>query len=64
MSVGEKIKEYVNSRGIKQAFIAEQANISTVALSNMLNGNQKIDALTYHDICKALQVPMEQFFED
>lgn len=64
MSVGEKIKAFINERGIKQAFIAEQVGITTVALSNMLNGNQKIDALTFHDICKVLRVPMEQFFED
>lgn len=64
MSVGEKIKAFIDERGIKQSFLAERTGVSQSIMSKMLSGDYTITAINYHEICKALQVPMEQFFED
>lgn len=64
MSVGEKIKDFIDERGIKQSFLAEQIGVSHSIMSKMLSGNYVITAINYYGICKALNVPMEQFFEE
>lgn len=61
--VGERIKEYMSANGIKQAFIAEQAGITKVKMSEICNRRKSIDCVTYYKICKALKVPLETFVE-
>jgi transcriptional regulator with XRE-family HTH domain len=62
--VAQNIKNFISERGIKQSFIAEKANIPSSAFSKMLAGEQTIDMVAYFRICKALDVPMEKFFEE
>lgn len=62
--VGKNIKAYIDERGIKQSFIAEKTGISNSVLSKMLSGDYTITATNYYNICKALDVPMEKFFEE
>lgn len=61
MLLGSKIKLYLASRGITQAFIVEKTNISASKLSAMLNGDRKILAEEYFLICKALNVQYDFF---
>lgn len=61
--VGKRIKEYMASKGIKQAFVAEQVGITSARLSEICNKGRSIDCETYYKICKTLNVPLETFLE-
>lgn len=60
----EKLKKFLTEHGIKQTFLAEKLNLPDYAISDMLSGRRKIDAVEYYQICKALRVDMEYFMED
>ena len=62
--LGEKIKNYLIEHGIKQRFLAEKLELPDPVISDMLNGQRKIDAVEYYQICKALRVSLEYFFEE
>ena len=47
--VGKRIKDYLESNGIKQSFVAEKVGIPASQLS---------------EICKVLNVPFETFLEE
>lgn len=64
MSLGQKIKKFIDEHGIKQTFLAEQAEVSDSVMSKMLNNQLNIDAVQYYKICKALRVSLNYFFED
>lgn len=64
MSVGEKIKVYISEKGITQRFLAESANVADSTMSRILRGQQEIGLIEYHDVCKALGLPMSYFFEE
>lgn len=64
MTVGEKIKVYLDEHGIKYNFIAEKIGIEPPAFSKVLRGTQNIDCVQYYIICKTLAVPMETFFQE
>lgn len=61
--VGKRIKEYLESNGIKQTFVAEKAGIGASQMSEILNKGRTIDCMTYYRICKALNVPLKTFLE-
>lgn len=60
-SVGLKIKEYMEKKGINQSEIADMAGIPRPKLNKMLNGEQKISLDDYELICGALGVGVEEF---
>lgn len=62
--LGEKIKNYLVENGIKQRFLAEKLKLPDPVISDMLSGQRKIDAVEYYQICKALRVSLEYFFEE
>lgn len=62
LTIGEKIKVFMNKRGIKQTFVAETTGIPQTILNNILNGKRNIYADEYALICKALRVSLEEFF--
>lgn len=62
--VGIRIKEYLNANGIKQSFVAEKTGLSAMVISDICNGNRKIDVVEYYKICKVLNVPFETFLEE
>lgn len=61
MSLGIKIKRHMDSRGIKQRYVAKKAGIEEPKLSAILNGKRKIQAEEYFSICNALKIPLETF---
>jgi len=62
--MGEKIKAYLDSHGIKQTFLAEKTGFSDCMISDICLGNRKIEVTEYYRICKALNVPLDYFFEE
>lgn len=63
MLLGLKIKAYMDSRGIKQSFLAEKTGMGLPVVNAILNGNRKIETTEYFEICKALDVPLDYFFQ-
>lgn len=64
MTVGERIKEYIQERGIMQRFLAEKAGIDDSKMSKILNGARDIGLIEYYKVCQALGVPMETFVKE
>ena len=63
MQVYEKVKEYLDSHGIKQKAVAEAAHISNSTFNAMINGNRKMYAEDLRAICMALGVSADKFVE-
>lgn len=63
MNLGVKINQYLESRGIKQSFVAERAKIKQNILSRILRGERSCRAEEYINICKAISVPLDTFVE-
>ncbi len=64
MTLGEQIKSYIESKGLKYAFVAEKAGIRTDSFSLLLNGKRGITAEEYKSICMALGVPVNMFIKE
>lgn len=62
-NTGKRIKEYLNSKGISQTFVANKTGIPISTLNAALNGNRKILAEEYFLICQALEVPLDTFID-
>lgn len=58
---GLKIKEFLDSNGIKYSFVSEKTGIPMNILSPMLNGKRKMSAEEFISICSVLNVSMEYF---
>lgn len=63
MNVNEKIKQYLQDHGIKQAFLAEKTGIAQEKLSRMLSKNRKLSADELVKISNALGVNPNIFLE-
>ena len=63
MTVGEKIKIYLEERGIRQSYISKKTGISEQKMSMSLNGKRKLELEEYEFICGALSVPVGTFLE-
>lgn len=63
MLVYEKVKLYLEDKGIKQAFVAQKCNISTTTFNAMMNGKRKMYAEDLRSICYALEVSPELFID-
>lgn len=61
MSVGEKIKEYLQSAGISQKWLCEKTGISIPKMNLTLNGNRKLTFEEYEVICWALNLNTDRF---
>ena len=64
MSVGEKIKKFLDENGIKQTFLAEKTGLTNSIISDICIRGRKIDCVEYYKICTALRVPLETFLTD
>jgi len=63
-TVREKLIEYLRANGIKQEYVAEKAELSSVAMSNLANGKRGLDVEEYVRICYALGVSTDFFMPD
>ncbi len=64
MKTNVKLKKYLEEHGITQAFLCRKTGLSSVKLSNIINGNRKLTADELITICKALNVSTDTFLED
>ena len=58
-TIREFLVDYIDKKGIKQAFIANSTGMSTNAISQMLNGKRRIQADEFLKICKAVDMSQE-----
>lgn len=63
MSLGLKIKRYIESKGLKLSSVAEKSNISISAFSAIMHDKRKISAEEYFAICEALNVSVSFFYD-
>ena len=59
--VRERIADYLKEKGIKQEYVANKANISSSAMSNLVSGKRNLDVEEYIRICSALNVSCDFF---
>lgn len=59
--LGALAKEYMRQNGIKQSYVAEKMGISPQILGQILNGNRKIEAKEFFDLCEAIGVDAAEF---
>jgi len=60
--LGNRIREFRQSRGLTQEELAEQLNISAKSLSQVELGNNFVSADTLDNICNSLEVTPKQLF--
>ena len=63
MQVYEKVREYIDSNGLKQKAVAEKAGIPNGTFNAILNGKRTLYADDLRAICLALNVSPEVFIE-
>lgn len=61
---GNKIKTYINNKGITQSHIAEKAGIPINTFNAMMNNKRKITVEEYVAICNVLEVDATYFCKD
>ena len=62
--IATRIKNYIESRGITQTYLAKITNIKLKSLNDILNGRVKITVEALQTISKALKVPVVFFLTD
>jgi len=62
MNISSCVREYLDSRGIKQAFLAERCGWSKQKTSCIVGGKQKMTVNEMGDICEALNLPYDYFY--
>ena len=63
MRVYEKIRDYLENRGLNHVAVAEKAGISKVTFSAIMNGKETLYVDDLRAICLALNVSPEMFIE-
>jgi len=63
MDVGTKIKNYLEEKGISQAFVSSKSGIPPAKLNLALNGKRKLSLSEYESVCWALGVGVSTFME-
>lgn len=63
MDVGMKIKGYLESKGVSQAFLSTKSGIPPAKLNLALNGKRRLSLPEYESICWALGVGVDAFME-
>lgn len=63
MSTAEKLKQAIDSRGIKYSFIAQKAGIPLNSLSRSLIGKRRLQADEPISVCHAIGVDLKDVLE-
>lgn len=63
MDVGEKIRRYLEERGVTQVHICQKTGIAPAKLNLALSGKRRLTFEEYEHICWALGVGVETFLE-
>lgn len=59
--LASKIKQYLDDKGITQAFVSEKTGMKAPILSATLSGKRRLLAEEYINICNALEVSADYF---
>ena len=59
--LNQKIKRFMEERGIKQSFLKERLGMTASSVNALLNGNRGRSAEEYFKMCDALNVPLDYF---
>lgn len=62
MSIELTIRKYLLDHGIKQSFVAEKCGWTKQKTNAIATGKTKITANEYGDLCDAIGVPYDYFF--
>lgn len=60
----QKIRRYMNEQDISRKQVAISMNISESKLSLILSGQRRLTVDEYLDMCTAMAVPPQKFFND
>ena len=63
MDVGIRIRDYLETKGIKQTWLSEKTHIAMPKLNLSLSGKRKLSFDEYQTICWALGVGVSTFME-
>lgn len=63
MKIVNAIAEYLDEREIKQSLLVKKTTLTRDAVSNVLNGKRKLEVEEYAEICKALNVSFDFFYD-
>ena len=62
-TIGAKIKEALNDKGMTQRHLAKRTDIKYGTLNNMLNGRKVIDANDLVKIIEVLEITANEIFD-
>ncbi len=63
MPVYQKVRDYINTQGLKQVAVARKAEIPFTTFNSIMNGRRTMYADDLKAICIALNVSPELFVE-
>lgn len=63
MTVGQKIKRYIEENGLTQAYVGAKAHMPLPKLNLSLNGSRRLTFEEYELICGVLNVGTDKFLE-
>lgn len=62
MSISVYVRKYLDGRGIKQSFLADQCGWSKQKTNRIINGKQKMTVEDMSAVCEALGLPYDYFY--
>lgn len=63
MLVQARIADYLTDKGLIKTRVAANSSIQRARFSRLMNNKAEMTADEYERICKALEVPLEQFMD-
>jgi hypothetical protein len=63
VAVGQKIKAYLDEKGISQTWLSIESKIKLPKLNLSLNGHRRLEFTEYETICYVLSLPVGTFLE-
>ncbi len=63
MEANKKLREYLDSHGITQAFLVKKTGLSHWVVSNIMNGKRRVSADELGKISQALNVSADIFLK-
>lgn len=62
MKTGERLKYFLQERGLKQSVVAERIGMNRKSFNAILNGHVDLRADTLEDVCKFMGISPTVFF--
>ena len=62
MAHAKILKKFIESKGVKQSYIASKIGMKLATLNNLLNGRVALKTETLEEVCQAMGATPEDFF--